>query len=46
MLIDGTRIAVGLPFTYIPDDFVPKGATDLRSAAHLATRQARGAPRA
>jgi hypothetical protein len=36
MLIDGTRLAVGLPFTYVPGDFAPNGAENLGTAAHMA----------
>jgi hypothetical protein len=36
MLIDGTRIAVGLPFTYVPGDFAPNEAENLGTAAHMA----------
>ncbi|MBX3196847.1 MAG: trypsin-like peptidase domain-containing protein [Labilithrix sp.] len=36
MYIEGTREAIGLPFTYIPDDYTRNKATDLTTAAFLA----------
>jgi hypothetical protein len=36
MYVEGTRDAIGLPFTYVPDDYTRNSATDLATAAHLA----------
>ncbi|MBX3223106.1 MAG: trypsin-like peptidase domain-containing protein [Labilithrix sp.] len=36
MYIENTREAIGLPFTYIPDDYKRNSATDLSTAAFLA----------
>ena len=36
MYIQGTRDAIGLPFTYVPDDYTRNSATDLTTAAFLA----------
>ncbi len=36
MYIQGTREAIGLPFTYVPDDYTRNSATDLTTAAFLA----------
>lgn len=36
MVRQGTRDAVGLPFTYAPDDYTRRSATDLTTAAYLA----------
>lgn len=36
MYIEGTRDAIGKPFTYLPDDYKRYSATDLSTAAYLA----------
>jgi hypothetical protein len=36
MYREGTRDAVGLPFTYVPDDYKRRSPTDTGTAAHMA----------
>lgn len=36
MVVEGTREAIGLPFTYMPDDYQRRSATNLETAAYLA----------
>lgn len=36
MYLEGTREAIGLPFTYLPDDYNRYSSTDVSSAAYLA----------
>ena len=36
MFREGTRDVIGLPFTYIPNDYSRRSSTDTQTAAHLA----------
>ena len=36
MIAENTDIAVGLPFTYAPNDYNERGATNLNTASHMA----------